>query len=142
MAIVVCELCGDYDVGAWDDEILLWSEEAGMDSIACADDTGGDSDDVADCTILLWRDFTNFGGGEFVDIADFAVGDGGYVRDRSGGWFAWYRSGGGVVRNFIIKVSYCSGGVVWRDETVFGGGAKVSRVGVWDVWNSSIAICD
>ena len=134
MAIVVCELCWDYDVGAWDDEILLWSKEARVDSVAHYDDIGGDDDDVTDCTILLWCDFTYFGGSEFIDTPDFAVGDGAHVHVWVGGRIIGCGSGGGVVRNFIIKIPYCGGEVVWRDEAVFGGNTEVPRSSVFSLF--------
>ena len=136
MAIIVCELCGYYDVGTWNGEVFLWREEAGVDSIACADGIGGDSNDATDYTISLWYDFVDFGRSEFINTADFAVGDGAGFYDGSGGRAAWCRNSGGVVCEYVIKIPYCGGRVVWRDEAVFGGGAKVSGLGVWGVWDS------
>ena len=130
VATVVCGVWGNYDAGAEVDEVFLRGAEAEADWLDGDCDTGGDSDDATDYTVLFWEDFTDFGGGEFADTTDTAVGDGADIPDWRGGGGAGSGGGGGLVCDEIARIPYCGGGVVWRDEAVFNRDAAVSRMGV------------
>ena len=121
MVAFICGVWRDYDARTEIDKVLLRREKTGVCGSHDHYDSECDIDDVADYIILLWDGVTDFGGGQVIDFADFAGGDGASVCDRS---FCW-GAGSGVcsflVCDKVTGFSYFSGGVVWRDEMVYGG---------------------
>ena len=142
MAIIFCEFCGDYDIGATTDKIFLWREKAGFCGGGGNYYTSGNSDDIADNFVLLRYGVVDFGGGEFANFADFAICDGASVFDWCGGWCTFGGDSGGVYGDKNIRLSYYGGGIFWRDEKFFDRNRAVSGVGVWDLFGDICAARD